>query len=145
MNNAQSPSFHYTPFNGNWEFEGNKFKVLDLEFIVKNMLSDDKLKTIKLKEIAWRSKHHFPHNVGENCACCGGVAYKNCDPSVPGIIAYNCPNPYDNKYRMLDGRHRMMRLLFEGKTESKFYVIDFNKIKHLLYDEKEMKLLKTNK
>ena len=82
-----------------------------------------------LSEIAWRGKHHFPYNVGKNCVCCQGQAYLKCDPSIPGIIAYNCPNPYNNKYRMLDGRHRLMRHLFEGKTESKFYVFDFNLLK----------------
>ena len=79
---------------------------------------------------------HFPYNLGKNCICCGGKAYINWDPSIPGIIAYNCPNPYDNKYRMLDGRHRIMRLLFEGKTESQFYVFDFNEIKHFIRDDK---------
>ena len=49
-------------------------------------------------------------------------------------IAYNCPNPYDNKYRMLDGRHRIMRHLFNGKTESEFYVFDFNEIKQFMID-----------
>ena len=129
-----NPRFLYTYDGGNWQFEGHELKVLDLTFIVQNMLTEDRLKTIKLKEIAWRHKHNFPYGVGENCKCCGGEAYKNCDPNVPGIIAYNCPNPYDNKYRMLDGRHRIMRLLLEGKTKSKFYVFDFNEIKKFIYD-----------
>lgn len=131
-----NPRFFYKYGSGNWQFEGHELKVLDLTFIVQNMLTEDRLKTIKLKEIAWRHKHNFPYGVGENCKCCGGEAYKNCDPNVPGIIAYNCPNPYDNKYRMLDGRHRIMRLLFEGKTKSKFYVFDFNEIKHFMRDDK---------
>ena len=37
---------------------------------------------------------------------------------------------------MLDGRHRIMRLLFEGITESKFYVFDFNEIKHFMRDDR---------
>ena len=133
MNN---PRFYYSTFAGNWEYDNHKSKVLDLKYINDNLLSKDRLQTIKLKEIAWKSKHHFPYNLGKNCICCGGKAYINCDPSIPGIIAYNCPNPYDNKYRMLDGRHRIMRLLFEGKIESKFYVFDFNEIKHFIRDDK---------
>ena len=121
MNN---PRFYYSTFAGNWEYDNQKNKVLDLKYINDNLLSKDRLQTIKLKEIAWKSKHHFPYNLGKNCICCGGKAYINCDPSIPGIIAYNCPNPYDNKYRMLDGRHRIMRLLFEGKTESKVEYIN---------------------
>ena len=134
-----NPRFFYSIYSGNWKFEEYESKTLDLGYIYDNMLTDDRLQTIKLKEIAWRGKHHFPYNVGENCKCCRGEAYRNCDPSIPGIIAYNCPNPYDNKYRMLDGRHRIMRLLFEGKTKSKFYVFDFNEIKHFMRDDKNWK------
>ena len=132
-----NPKFFYTPFSGNWEFDGQSMKVLDLKPILDNMLTEDRLKTIKLKEIAWRNKHHFPYGVGDRCPCCNGEWYRKCDPSVPGLIAYNCPNPYDNKYRMLDGRHRIMRLLLEGKTKSKFYVFDFNEIKKFIYDEEQ--------
>ena len=138
MKHNNNPRFFYSTFHGNWEFENYKLKTLDLKYIYDNMLTDDRLQTIKHTEIAWRGKHHFPYNVGENCQCCKGQAYLKCDPSIPGIIAYNCPNPYNNKYRMLDGRHRLMRHLFEGKTESKFYVFDFNKIKHFMRDDKNL-------
>ena len=127
-----NPAFVYTLQGGNWEYNNQKRTVLDLSSVYANMLTDDRLKIIKLKEIAWRGKHHFPYNLGENCYCCGGEAYRKCDPTIPGIIAFNCPNPFDNKYRMLDGRHRMMRHLFDGKTESEFYVFDFDEIKNFM-------------
>ena len=136
--NHNNPRFFYSTFYGNWEFENYKLKTLDLNYIYDNMLTNDRLQIIKHAEIAWRGKHHFPYNMGENCKCCEGQAYLNCDSSIPGIIAYNCSNPYDNKYRMLDGRHRIMKLLFEGKTESKFYVFDFNEIKHFMRDDKNL-------
>jgi len=126
------PRFEYTIRGGNWEYNNQKNSVLDMSTIYDNMLTDDRLKIIKLKEIAWRGKHHFPYNSGKDCTCCKGEYYFSCDPSKPGVIAYNCPNPYDNKYRMLDGRHRIMRHLFEGKTEAEYYVFDFNEIKHLM-------------
>ena len=135
-----NPKFIYTTFSGNWTFEG-KYKLLNMKYIIDNMLSEDRLKTIKLKEIAWRNKHHFPYSSGDSCPCCHGKKFRGCDPNIPGIIAYNCPNPYDNKYRMLDGRHRIMRLLFEGKTESKFYVFDFNEIKHFIQDSNDKNII----
>tara|TARA_A100001388_G_C28456441_1_gene351100 strand:+ start:114 stop:557 length:444 start_codon:yes stop_codon:yes gene_type:complete len=138
MEHYNNPRFAYSTFNGNWEIDNHKLKVLDLKYVYENLLTDDKLKIVKHKEIAWRGKHHFPYNLGDNCYCCGGEKFKKCDPSVPGIIAYNCQNPYDNKYRMLDGRHRIMRLLFEGKTESKFYVFDFNEIKQFIRDDRSL-------
>ena len=135
------PWFYYSDKGGNWEYDGQlsrSLQYLDLSTIIDEMLSDDKLKELEFKDIAWRHKDKFPYGVGHDCKCCGGEAYKKCDPSIPGIIAYNCPNPYDNKYRMLDGRHRIMRLLFEGKIESKFYVFDFNEIKHFMRDDRNL-------
>ena len=123
--------FHYKPDSGNWEYGNFKCQKLDLS-LLNDMLTNDKLKIIKLKEIAWKGKHHYPYNLGESCYCCGGVKYNNCNPEIPGIIAYNCDNPYDNKYTMLDGRHRITKHLNDGKTESEYYVFDFNKIKHLI-------------
>ena len=123
--------FHYKPYSGNWEYGDYKCQKLDLT-LLNDMLTDDRLKIIKLKEIAWKGKHHYPYNLGESCYCCGGVKYNNCNPEIPGIIAYNCDNPYDNKYTMLDGRHRITKHLNDGKTESEYYVFDFNKIKHLI-------------
>ena len=123
--------FHYKPDSGNWEYGNFKCQKLDLT-LLNDMLTNDKLKIIKLKEIAWKGKHHYPYNLGESCYCCGGVKYNNCNPEIPGIIAYNCDNPYDNKYTMLDGRHRITKHLNDGKTESEYYVFDFNKIKHLI-------------
>ena len=123
--------FHYKPYSGNWEYGDYKCQKLDLT-LLNDMLTHDRLKIIKLKEIAWKGKHHYPYNLGESCYCCGGVKYNNCNPEIPGIIAYNCDNPYDNKYTMLDGRHRITKHLNDGKTESEYYVFDFNKIKHLI-------------
>ena len=86
---------------------------------------------IPLKEIAWRGKHNFPYFTEELQT----ERYKNCNTKYPGIISYNAPNPYDNKYRMIDGRHRIIKLLREGVTESLYYTLNFNDIKHLIeYD-----------
>ena len=129
------PWFYYTPESGNWEYDGQlpkSVQSLDLTTIIREMLSDDRLKEVEFKDIAWRHKHRFPYGAGHDCKCCGGIAYRECDPSVPGIIAYNCANPFDNKYRMLDGRHRIMRHLFSGKSKGLFYVFDFNEIKHFM-------------
>ena len=134
-NQNNNPRFLYTPYDGNWEFNSQKLKVLDLTYICDNMLTEDRLKTVKLKEIAWRGKHHFPYNLGVICFCCGGIGYVKCDPVTPGIIAYNCPNPFDNKYRMLDGRHRITEMKKDGMASSKFYVISKNELYPYIHTE----------
>ena len=47
----------------------------------------------------------------------------------PLIIAENAPNPFNDKYRMIDGRHRIQKLLLNGYTESLCYVFDYVKLK----------------
>ena len=123
--------FIYNINSGNWRYGDHECQKLDLDLLT-DMLTVERLQTIKLKEIAWKGKHHYPYNLGEHCYCCGGRKYSNCDPNIPGIIAYNCKNPYDNKYTMLDGRHRITRHLDNGKTEAEYYVFDFDEIKHLI-------------
>jgi len=120
----------YIPGDGNWNIGDNELKILNLNNLVPFLIKDN-LKTIPLKEIAWRGKHNFPYFTEELQT----ERYKNCNTKYPGIILYNAPNPYDNKYRMIDGRHRIIKLLREGVTESLYYTLNFNDIKHLIeYD-----------
>jgi hypothetical protein len=133
---------HLAKFNkreGNWEFPRSDGKigfacVIRIEHI-HHLLIDSRLKMIDLCDIAWKGKHLFPHYTGDNCYCCKGESdpkNKNADPSYPGIILENAPNPYDNKYRMIDGRHRIMKLLHSGVTSSQYYVLDYDEIKKFI-------------
>ena len=121
----------WTDVEGNWMISNDWcpsfIKIKDLL----DLCNESNLKTIDLKDIAWKGKHLHPWKTGDNCYCCGSVLYHKCDPSYPGIVAYNAPNPYDNKYRMLDGRHRIMKLLDQGHTKGSYYVLDWNLVKPL--------------
>ena len=134
---GQMVRFHrlqYTEYSGNWEASGLHDRVLLIQKI-RPLLTDDKIQKIELKEIAWRDKHHFPYRSGDHCPCCDGIRYINCDVSYPGIIAYNAPNPYDNKYRMIDGRHRIMKLLFNKEKYGSFYVFNFEELIPLIEED----------
>ena len=119
--------------DGNWEIDGREFCLIDLKELAK-LLNDDRLDIVQLKEIAWKGKQNFPHQSGNECSCCGGIRYINCDTKYPPIIAYNAPNPFNNKYRMIDGRHRIQKLLLNGLTESLFYVFDFDELRPYIID-----------
>ena len=114
--------------DGNWEIDGREFCLIDLKELAK-LLNDDRLDIVQLEEIAWKGKQNFPHQSGNECSCCGGSRYISCDTKYPPIIAYNAPNPFNNKYRMIDGRHRIQKLLINGLTESLFYVFDFDELR----------------
>ena len=107
---------------GNWCITEDLKKVhyLFMEDIL-HLLTEERLKTILLKSIGWRHKHFFPrHWEGER--------YDAADIKYPGIITTG-HNPYDNDYRMVDGRRRMHKLLSSGVTKSNFYVIMWEELK----------------
>ena len=133
---------------GNWEFPRSDGKIgfistIFIEDIIHLLTS---LKTIDLCDIAWKGKHFFPNFTGDNCYCCKtNPKYHSADPSYPGIVLKNAPNPYDSKYRMIDGRHRIMKLLNSGVTSSQYYVIDYDEIKKYIrvkvYSHQEKKFV----
>ena len=138
-------------YEGNWEFPRSDGKIgfiseIFIEDII-HLLTSSRLKTIDLCDIAWKGKHFFPNLTGYNCYCCKTYPkYHSADPSYPGIILKNAPNPYDSKYRMIDGRHRLMKLLHSTNVKSSLhYVFDYDEIKKYIivqvYSHKEKKFV----
>lgn len=115
-------------FSGNWCITDDldKMHVLFIEDILP-LCTDDCIKTVQLKTIGWKEKHLFP---GE----WSGERYDAADVKYPGIIT-NGPNPHDNKYRMLDGRRRLHKLLTAKVKSSKFYVLDWKDVFPLFIDK----------
>lgn len=96
---------------------------------IKHLLTDDRIKIIEHKDIGWKGRHLDAKRSGSECICCGGERYRDCDPRFPGIIADGGPNPYNKRYRMIDGKHRISKLCNTGVKKSPFYVLDFKEIK----------------
>jgi hypothetical protein len=102
---------------------------------LKYLLTDENLKTLKLEDICWKGKNLVMADRGENCICCQGQRYKLCDIKYPPIVVENMSNPMNLKYRLLDGKHRSEKMLAQGITESKFYLLQREDVeKHLLGD-----------
>lgn len=45
------------------------------------------------------------------------------DTEQPSIVCLGMQNPHGKPYRMLDGRHRLLKRINEGKTSSLSYVL----------------------
>ena len=114
---------------GDWSISDEAL-YLFLEDII-HLLTPDRLETVLLSDIGWKGKHDL------NMLPLKGevLRYKRVDPSIPGIIAFNAPNPYNDKYRMLDGKHRMHKLVSRNIKESQFYVLDFKDIRSYFVGE----------
>ena len=100
---------------------------------ISKFLTDDRLETILLSDIAWKGKHDPVRyrRVGQR--------HEMADTKFPGIVAFNAPNPYNDKYRMIDGNHRIYKLTLQNVKESLFYVLNYEEIKDLFVTPSEMK------
>lgn len=88
---------------------------------------------IYLKEIAWKGKNFYPFYTGKNCPCCKGTRYAKADLSYLALVVDGAPNPFDNRYLLLDGKHRIQKMLNNNVTKHLFYVLNYNDIKHLIH------------
>ena len=96
-----------------------------------HLLTEDKLKLINFKDIAWKGMSLDLSMRRDNCICCHGKRFLNCNTDYPCIVCRftgDIPNPFGKKYRMLDGKHRIDKMLCQGITKSLFYVLDLNDI-----------------
>jgi hypothetical protein len=124
-------SAKYSKWNGDWRIDGNSYRLCNDD--IQHLLSDDRKQTVKLDEICWKGWNLGNGKIGDNCICCGGLRYKNVHLSnVPPVIITNMSNPANRKYRMVDGKHRLHRLVLNGSTEGVFYVLDYSEIKEYM-------------
>tara|TARA_Y100001968_G_scaffold283943_1_gene282914 strand:- start:1255 stop:1680 length:426 start_codon:yes stop_codon:yes gene_type:complete len=119
---------------GNWCITEDLKKVhyLFMEDIL-HLLTEERLKSVPLKSIGWKDKHIFP-------APWSGKRYDEADIKYPGIITTG-PNPYDNEYRMVDGRRRIHKLLSNGVIESNFYVIMWEELRPFFLDSNDYEVI----
>ena len=109
---------------GDWRV-GETDSYLNLDNI-SHLLTDDRIETLQLSEIAWKGDTLDFDQLGENCYCCGGERYiRGVDLDFPPIVVRNAPNPSGKKYRMIDGKHRMMKMKELGLAHATFYVLDY--------------------
>ena len=103
------------PVYGDWRISEHETELHLLN--IKHLLTEDKLQRVCFNDIGWKGKG-IDFSLDEN-------RYNRCDVSYPCIITIG-KNPYNCKYRMIDGRHRITKMVNMGLEEADFYVIDYN-------------------
>jgi len=116
----------FRPRYGDWSFEGLTGKVYLKR--LNPFLTQSRLEEIEINEIGWKGRN-WSDEESINCPCCNGERYTKCDINIPGIVSINAPNPYNKKYRMIDGKHRIRKRLNNGHTHGLFYVFTYEEIK----------------
>lgn len=99
--------------HGDWRIEGKDAKLYFYE--ISHLLTPDQIRIVNHEEIAFGQLRR--HRQGER--------YDKCDISFPGIICDGAPNPFGKRYRMIDGRHRMAKMINMKVTKSCYYVIEY--------------------
>ena len=128
MNKYHSACYH--PNLGDWSING-KNVCLPLEKVMQT-LEKRKPKQVDFKKICWIGMDIS----NDDESFIGWERYHACDTSYPGILVEGGPNPKNLKYRMIDGAHRMRKMLTEtSKTSSLFYVLSNNEFMALIKTE----------
>ncbi len=74
-------------------------------------------KLVNFKDIGWKGKDKNHKLVEER--------YNAADIGYPCILTEG-QNPYNCRYRMIDGKHRITKMKNMGIEESIFYIVDFD-------------------
>jgi|AACY02.2.fsa_nt_gi hypothetical protein len=113
---------------GDWRVLNSEELILDIDDI-KHLLCDDMIQEVDHEDIAWLGRDLSFENSGPKCICCNGLRYIQCDPTFHGIIVDGAPNPFNKRYRMIDGKHRIAKLTHMNVMRSSFYVFHWEEIK----------------
>lgn len=111
---------------GDWTINGVECS-LYLEDI-KHLLTSSKLKTLSIDTVMWKGYNFGKDQINEKCICCGGVRFIRADISFPPIVVSGLQNRDNKLYRLIDGKHRVMKMLDNGLSENTFYVLDFSEV-----------------
>ena len=108
---------------GDWRINGETY-FLELDNY-KHLLTEERLKKVSFDDIGFKGRH-LTNLRGPMCMCCDGERYYSANIKFPGILVENMVNPYNLKYRMIDGKHRIEKMINLGMTSSYFYVLQIS-------------------
>tara|TARA_B100001094_G_scaffold82592_1_gene78865 strand:- start:1445 stop:1783 length:339 start_codon:yes stop_codon:yes gene_type:complete len=103
-------------------------QIIDLGDI-EHLLTKKRLKMINHDLIGWKGMHFSSEEFFKTLDL---KRYDDCDIVYPCILVKNAPNPYNKKYRMIDGKHRIAKMRQNGIHKSLFYVLQPAKIERYL-------------
>ena len=117
-----------SPTYGDWRLreisDNNLFLYLhEIEYLL------DRKKMLSFSDIAWKGDNLPLHMTGEKCICCNGKRYIECNTRIPGIVLEDVYNPSFKRYRLLDGKHRIRKMMDKGEMWSYFYVLQLDEIR----------------
>lgn len=106
---------------GEWKIPGSPDMMIDCCEVIQYI----NFKNIKSKEIDINEISHKPLD----CIDQEDSRYILANINFPGIVVNGMHNPHNKQYRMIDGRHRLLKTINIGKKTFCTYVLDPIEIK----------------
>ena len=121
---------------GDWTLDGKEY-YLNIKDLLPILNDKTGFHRVELSDIAWKGFDLDMSLRADNCSCCNGNRFRDCNPTMPGILLEGTSNPGGRKYRCLDGKHRIEALLSYEQTHGIFYILNMDHINEYLikYDK----------
>ena len=129
----QYTCFEIDDVYGDWTLDGKEY-YLNIKDLLPILNENTGFYRVELSDIAWKGFNLDMSFRGENCICCDGDRFRDCDSTKPGILLEGIKNPGGRKYRCLDGKHRIEVLLSYGQEYGNFYILNMDHIRYYLMD-----------
>jgi len=136
ISDYQSTFFDLDPVYGDWTLNGKEY-YLNLNDLLPVLNDKSGFHRVELNDIAWKGFDLDMNLRADNCICCNGNRFRECIPTMPGILLEGVENPGGRKYRCLEGKHRIEALLSYEQTIGTFYILNMDHIRYYLneYDK----------
>ncbi len=108
---------------GDWTLDGKEY-YLNIKDLLPILNDETGFHRVELSDIAWKGFDLDMSLRADNCPCCNGNRFRDCNPTMPGILLEGIENPGGRKYRCLDGKHRIEALLSYEQTLGTFYILN---------------------
>ena len=121
---------------GDWTLDGKEY-YLNIKDLLPILNDKTGFHRVELSDIAWKGFDLDMSLRADNCSCCNGNRFRDCNPTMPGILLEGTSNPGGRRYRCLDGKHRIEALLSYEQTIGTFYILNMDHIRYYLneYDK----------
>jgi len=132
----QYTCFEIDDVYGDWTLDGKEY-YLNIKDLLPILNENTGFYRVELSDIAWKGFDLDMSLRADNCPCCNGNRFRECNPTMPGILLEGTSNPGGRRYRCLDGKHRIEALLSYEQTLGTFYILNMDHIRYYLneYDK----------
>jgi len=117
---------------GDWAWPGMEYSSLSIEALFKNgVVTKNHYSILRVKYICAKPGDFYGFDDFK------GDRFEKADIQFPLLVVRNMPNPCQTPYRLIDGRHRLEKLLRTGRKTVACYVLE---VKDVIPFIKEVKL-----